>query len=474
MSKGFWLMASHGRPDQAMRVARQMRDHGAEADIVIGLNDDDQMVEAYMQAWENNPVPNLQVMQIPDATCSADVYRYIYEIAERQKAEWLGITADDVWPETDNFEQELVKTLSEPYIEIVSANDNWQAPKRMHGAVVFDGGFLRDLGFLAPPGFKHMYVDDVWETVGRDLKNWKVRMDVVTDHRHPGKNAAEYDEHYKKNDQDLAAGRKVFEQWLKEHRSDLIQRLGEMRGIRTRKLDLGGSSVTIGIPSHDQKVYLETAVALAYTFPALIAHGVEHSLHVMPGDSLVARARNSIVGSWYRDEKTDYLLFVDSDMGWSPSDVLRLMMDAKVGDYDVVAAIGRRKTDTMESYCFLMEEDGRGAVDQETGCFEVRSVGSAFMLISRRIIAKLIEEFGEKTDYIHTDGKVYWALFEDQRRDSRQYWSEDYIFCERVRAVGGKVMANPHIALTHWGTKGWRGALAESGQLQTQLVEEPT
>lgn len=462
---GFWIMASHGRPERAIEVCRRMRKHGAQGRIVIGLNDDLKMFNRYMEALAAvDDAPDVEIMKVKKATCSADVYRHIYGIVKRKNVDWLGVTADDVWPETDGFEQELVATAKEMR-GIASGNDNWQAPKRMHGAIVFDGDFLRDLGFLAPEGFTHMYVDDVWESVGNILRCWKVRMDIMTVHAHPARNLAARDEVYEKNDRDLAAGRERFEAWVRDERMDIINRIGPSYGVRIRPLEVNGMSITIALPSHDQKLFLDTSMALGHSMCALMNNGVKFNISTMPGDSMVARARNSLISSWYREMDTEYLMFIDTDMGWNPNDMIRLLMDAKVGDYDVVAAIGRRKTDESESYCYLMFDDNRAMVDPKTGCFEVRSVGAAFMLISRRIVQKMIESFGDEVDYIHTDGKLYWELFWNGRMPDRHYWSEDYTFCDLVRKVGSRVMVNPHIALTHWGTKGWYGALSKSGQI---------
>lgn len=465
MSKGFWLMASHGRPERAIEVAAAMRAMGAEAEIIIGLNDNQDMLTAYLEAWEQHKPLNVTIRKCKGATCSADVYRDVYKLAKRRNAEWVGIMADDLWPMTPNFEAELVRTALSDGIEIASANDLWQAPKRMHGAIVFRGSFLYELGFLAPEDFRHMYVDDVWETLGKDFRNWDVRMDVITEHRHPAKNKAPRDHVYDTNDADLNAGKLVFQRWMKTERMDIVNRMGATRGIKMRPLDVAGMSITVAIPSHDHKIFLETGISLIYSILGLTQHGVGVEMAVMPGDSMVSRARNSLFSNWLRESETDYLFFVDSDMSWDPQQILRLLMDAKVGDYDVVAAIGRRKTDAEESYCYLMQPDNKGLVDPNTGCFEVRTVGAAFMLISRRIARQLVERFGEETDYIHTDGKVYWDMFANVRRETREYWSEDYMFCERVREVGGRVMVNPEIPLTHWGTKGWFGALAQSGQI---------
>jgi hypothetical protein len=40
-----------------------------------------------------------------------------------------------------------------------------------------------------------------------------------------------------------------------------------------------------------------------------------------------------------------------------------------------------------------------------------------------------------------------------------QYFTEDYVFCRRFRAIGGKVWVDPILELDHTGTKVFRGCL---------------
>jgi len=39
---------------------------------------------------------------------------------------------------------------------------------------------LRALGYWVPEGFEQLYIDDVWEAIGRSLGNWRTLMDVIT------------------------------------------------------------------------------------------------------------------------------------------------------------------------------------------------------------------------------------------------------------------------------------------------------
>ena len=82
---------------------------------------------------------------------------------------WIGILADDLLPETINWDGALISQING--MNIVAANDGYQAPKQANEWRV---GYIaalfvsRAVGYFTPPGMSHLFVDDVWETLGSD------------------------------------------------------------------------------------------------------------------------------------------------------------------------------------------------------------------------------------------------------------------------------------------------------------------
>lgn len=96
--------------------------------------------------------------------------------------DWVGLMGDDNLPETKGWDQMLIKALTG--WNIVSSNDGWQAPHRMAGATLWSGDLFRAVGYIYPTELQHLFIDDIWETLGRRTDCWHVRMDVMVRHAH--------------------------------------------------------------------------------------------------------------------------------------------------------------------------------------------------------------------------------------------------------------------------------------------------
>lgn len=126
---------------------------------------------------------------------------------------WYGVMMDDVIVRTKEWDTRMVMVAGRDCF--VSANDGWQAPRRMHAAVVFGGDLLRAMGFWCLPALHHCYLEDVWEDVAWHCGNWTVMMDVMLEHIHPARPecAAQFDATYRLQDQWVAADRATWERF---------------------------------------------------------------------------------------------------------------------------------------------------------------------------------------------------------------------------------------------------------------------
>ena len=70
------------------------------------------------------------------------------------------------------------------------------------------------------------------------------------------------------------------------------------------------------------------------------------------------------------------------------------------------------------------------------------------MMIKRSLVKKLEKNYPELI--YNENGKKGYAFFESGVID-KNHVSEDYSFCEKVRAIGEKVYIDPKINLTHNG-----------------------
>src|ERR1043165_4666319 len=275
---------------------------------------------------------------------------------------WFGLIGDDCVPETPGWDRRLVDSLDGA--NIVSCDDGWLAPARLGNCWVMSGDLVRNVGYIFAPRMRHLYVDDLWEEIGRGAQCWTVLMDVKVAHRHVLTGEAPADAThravYGADRSDPSRGMwpgdtEAFEAWKEFDRAHVIAEVVKLRqdkglAIEAAKVAavkaaiferLKTRSVMIATPSAHPA--LEYAQSLFTTASELTAKGVRANLMTINGSSHLPKARNHLVAHFLAGDFTD-LLFVDDDMGWDPDAVIRLL----ASDKPVIGAVGRKKSDKVE------------------------------------------------------------------------------------------------------------------------------
>lgn len=459
-----WILPSRGRPDACRELLANMVANGMTAGGVIGVNEDDRCRARY----EALDLPSgWDLLWLPSETLGmAAAVRTAF--AQNPGLAWYGVIADDNDVETPDFEHRLAEAAGE--WGIASGNDLWQARKdiresRMQGAIIFGGELLRALGWIVPEGFLHLYLDDVWETVGRRLNCWRVLMDVMTPHNHPLRLGSAMDETTSRVNEAgvYAADGTRFKGWLSdEAHTDLMR--ARLASWSAGGLSIGaikGRSVQLAVPVYRDVSPFHYA-SMIETVTLLRSLGVGAELRLMVGVPVV-EARNALANRFMASAFTD-LMFIDADEAWDPWDVVRLLASG----LPLVAGVGRKKSsapdEELASWCFALLPSDQGTVPiTDAGLVEVDAVGTGFMLVSRSVFedlaathpdwrresvgAQRVENFFE-----------YFAC--DLTANGVRRNGEDISFCHRYRAIGGRIFIDPTISIRHYGTHEYSGSLA--------------
>jgi len=449
IGRGLWILPTHQRPERCQATLDACAATGMTTPGLVIINGDG-------KGYENLKLPPGWMKE----TAGRDerlneVYRRIY--AGNPDLDWYGFIADDILPRTEGWDVKLIRAAGKD--RIASANDLWQAPNRMHGAVVYGGNVLRKVGYWMPEGIVHMFGDDLWEHLGRQAGIWDCLLDVVTEHVHWMNGKAPKDESYSRSHALLESDQKRFQFWMQNEADAALARLG----VRTVQADLKGRSLYIATPCHGGQVRAEYMMSVVATMRECAPRGVSVELGMVPDESLLPRARNVMVSQFLKS-KCDSMLFIDADMAWKPEAVLRLLAWSQSWEKAVVGAAGVRRSDPP-SFCVNFKEAAGQSIKicPDTGCVSLRHLGTGFILIRREAIEKLIRLHPELT-YEETDRQgrstgAHHALFMMHMEGGHSY-SEDYRFCDLWRQAGGEVWADPTIALEHIGTKSYTGALS--------------
>lgn len=247
-------------------------------------------------------------------------------------------------------------------------------------------------------------------------------------------------------------------------------------------------------------------------------------LYFLFNESLITRARNYCVDEFMRSGAT-HLMFIDSDIGFNPQDVLALLaLMTDDSPYDVMGGPYPKKCISWEK---IKQAVDKGVADKDPNVLEkfvgdyvfnpkgtqkeipigapveVMEIGTGFMMVRRKTFedyAKAFPHLSYRPDHVRTehfdgtreimayfdcivdrgygyenlyqllqdvaDGKeglqdVAKEMMASEGVSSKRYLSEDYMFCYNVQRMGAKVWFCPWMQLQHVGSYVFGGSLAD-------------
>jgi hypothetical protein len=177
--------------------------------------------------------------------------------------------------------------------------------------------------------------------------------------------------------------------------------------------------------------------------------GIDWTVETMTNESLVTRARNTMVAKFLNTKESTHLMFIDADIGWEPWHLLLLLNH----DVDVVGGLYPMKTLPLQ-WVVNGIHDGEKRADGNLE--EVSKTGTGFMLVKRHVFEKL-ESHPAVVPYKNDIGldpalDPYMKTYYDTDVRENRYYSEDWTFCENWRDLGGKIWIDKRILLKHTGT----------------------
>jgi hypothetical protein len=243
-------------------------------------------------------------------------------------------------------------------------------------------------------------------------------------------------------------------------------------------------------------LYIKSSLDLQTT---MNKYGIETKFSFLFNESLITRARNYLVDEFLRSDHT-HLLFIDSDIHYNPQDVLALMaLDKDVigGPYPKKSinwanvAQAARSHPNMEpreleqlvgEYVFNVVKGTKQF--SVTDPLEVMEIGTGFMLVKREVFEKMEKEYPMiryKPDHVgqaNFDGTRYIHAYFDTVIDTKEsivgggsdrYLSEDYMFCQMWRKMGGQIYLCPWMKTQHIGTYAFTGNMPSVAQFTGRL-----
>lgn len=205
--------------------------------------------------------------------------------------------------------------------------------------------------------------------------------------------------------------------------------------------------------------------------------GFQVHVQTLNNESLITRARNTFVAFFLNNPSYTHLMFIDADVMFRAEDVLRFLeydKDVVCGSYptkaiwwDVVAQEAQKDAKNLEQRCYKYTAhvaDQSNAV-VEDGLVEAFDGPTGFMMVNRRVIEKMIEAYPELqyrvnmvANGVRINPNCFYTFFDCMvEPQTKHYLSEDYAFCRRWQAIGGKIHACLDAPLVHVGTYAFAG-----------------
>jgi hypothetical protein len=237
--------------------------------------------------------------------------------------------------------------------------------------------------------------------------------------------------------------------------------------------------------------YTKSSVDLA----ALAAqYGMDVRFFYLFNESLITRARNYLVDEFLRSDCT-HLMFIDSDIGFDPNDVIALSVIASEGsDKHIVCGpypkkciawekikravdkgFADKNPENLEKYVgdyVFNPKEGTGSIPLDEPV-EVLEGGTGFMMIQRSALEKFAAAYPQYSylpDHVrteHFDGTREILQYFQAEIDpkSKRYLSEDYWFCQKMWDINVKTWLCPWMKLQHTGSYVFGGSLIDLAQI---------
>jgi glycosyltransferase involved in cell wall biosynthesis len=238
-----------------------------------------------------------------------------------------------------------------------------------------------------------------------------------------------------------------------------------------------------------------------------LKYGIEMRSYFLFNESLITRARNYCVDEFLRSGYT-HLLFIDSDIGFNPQDVLALLaLQTEESPYDIIGGAYPKKCITWEK---IVQAVNKGVADENPNILEefvgdfvfnpvmdageasksirldepaeVLELGTGFMMVRRNTFEEYVKAYPDimyRPDHVRTESfdgtrKIGMYFQADIDKASERYLSEDYWFCQYARKAGMKIYMCPWMHLQHAGFYTFGGKLAALASIGASATADPS
>ena len=238
--------------------------------------------------------------------------------------------------------------------------------------------------------------------------------------------------------------------------------------------------VMIGTPMYGGMATHAYIGSLLRNFNHLRDNWIHVDWNLMGNESLITRGRNYIADFFLQSTCT-HLMWIDADIGFDGDAIYKLLQHEedfvgaaypkKMIDWErirtssVLSTSPENVRDHGASYVVnFLDNEHNVHKKNEKGLVEMRHLGTGFILVTKKVFKKMranckqarAANFGKFNNW-------YTEYFKTDIDDDGVLQSEDWVFCNQWRNVGGKIWLDPSIKLDHVGTYIYEGDIQQVG-----------
>ena len=179
------LVPSRGRPENIQRLIDAFGETWAHAELVVVVDNDDPTVEQY------KAIDGITLHVDDRLRLGGTLNKWAPILAE--ECDIIGFMGDDHVPRTNEWDFVIEGHCRRN--SVIYGNDLLQG-ENLATAVFMDSNIVKKLGFFVLPGQIHLFMDNFWMTLGRELGTLTYLPHVIIEHMHRDNGKSESDQTY--------------------------------------------------------------------------------------------------------------------------------------------------------------------------------------------------------------------------------------------------------------------------------------
>ena len=207
------------------------------------------------------------------------------------------------------------------------------------------------------------------------------------------------------------------------------------------------TNIMIATPAYNSQVHTD----FVHTLIEINNTGLKFALQTIGNESLITRARNSLISNFWHLENFTHILFLDADVYLDAKGLLQMLAHEK----DVIGAPVYLKGKDEHGRQTLNTDAG---IDQEPSLQVANRIGTAVFLLSREAVESLINDAIKDKRVYRINKKFQKNAVTDKNYDifttqivNNEYLSEDFSVCHKLKSLGYKIYVDTSVYTRHSG-----------------------